>query len=179
VYGITYSSGGTPRIKTSAGYITANQKYVIKAVSNYGSYLQARPAMIGTKKASVIYKDTAFTKKVSTAKKGTTFTARDIIYSKTGIPRIKVTGGYITSNKSNVLALRSDYRNYVLVNSGYIKAKKNTNIYTTPGFQKKKMAVRKGTKIKVTGLDWAGATPRLKVSGGFISANKTIVAKSK
>jgi len=99
VKGLVYSSAGVPRFQVDGGYISA--------LASYSSqYFQSNPGKVKLTANLNVYSDTGMTKKTGNIlAKGTVVNIEGIEYSGTGIPRFKVSGGYIStlakySNKS-------------------------------------------------------------------------------
>lgn len=103
---IDYTTGGTPRLKTTSGtYITANKNYVLKTTANISNYITVKPSKVKTVKKIYQYKSTSLTsanRDIAIAK-GKTLNVSAIVYTKGGTPRLKLSNGYyITANKSYV-----------------------------------------------------------------------------
>ncbi|MCT3284296.1 peptidoglycan endopeptidase, partial [Lactiplantibacillus pentosus] len=112
--------------------------------------------------------------------KGTLVTVKGIEYTTGGTPRLVVDGGYITANKVNVVKPVSNLSDYYTTNPKYVTALKKTHVYTnlnlSDGMVKE---VAKGTVVAVTGIEYStNGYPRLVVSGGYITANKSNVEKT-
>lgn len=106
VQGIVYTSGGTPRLKTSKGYLTANKKYVNKVIANYQDYYTSKPARIKMKVTDWYYNGVEFNKNGRKSKlpKNTVVSVENLTFTSSGIPRLKVRGGYLTANKKYVVS---------------------------------------------------------------------------
>ncbi len=170
VNGIAYTSAGTPRLKVSGGYVTANRKYV-------NQYYTSNPGRVTALTACNIYTSTTFNDSTKTGNKvvkGATVTVTGIAYTDSGTPRLKVDGGYMTANVAYV-------NQYYMSNPGTVTTLTSVNIYTSTTFKDstktgKKLA--KGTTVKVTGMAYSSnGTPRLKVDGGYITANAAYVSQ--
>ncbi|QBO37484.1 hypothetical protein EQG49_09040 [Periweissella cryptocerci] len=132
-------------------------------------------------KGATEYHDTAFADKVKKLAKGTQISITGVEYSKSGTPRFKLSNGdYVTTAKASWRAkLVKNVTNYYTVKPATkVKVKKNTKLYKDTAFKNKKKSVKKNTTLKVKGIAWSkGGTPRLKVTGGYISAKKSISKK--
>ena len=167
VIGIEYSTAGTPRLKVSDGYISANLDFTVK---DKGYYLKNPGAVVVSNKLNV-YHSVEFNTQTKTKKsygKNATVDVLGIDYSKAGTPRLKVTDGYVSANEL--------YSNpYYLTNPGTIYLTSKLNVYRSVTFDESTKigkSFAKGSTIKVTGIAYsANGTPRLRVEDGFISAN--------
>lgn len=105
ITGIEYTSGGTPRLKTSTGkYITANKANVQNVAKSITSYYYGTnvPSNLTLAKATSQWKTVNLTGKVKDFAAGTVVSIKEIGYSDTGYPRFQLTDGtYITANKVN------------------------------------------------------------------------------
>lgn len=178
---IVFTEGGTPRIKTSSGYITANKQCVAKIRSDYTSYYTVKPSYIYTLKDIDYYKNTNFdnSNKKSKVARGTIVKVTGLEITSGGTPRLKTDKGYITANRSCVQKTVSTYYNYYY-EANKVKTLKDIDLYSSVTFtaNNSKKKIKKGQTIKVTGISFTeGGTPRLKVDGGYITANKSCVKK--
>ncbi len=105
ITGIEYTTGGTPRLKTSTGkYITANKLNVQPVVKNITSYYYGTkiPSELTLAKATTQWKTVNLTGKITDFAAGKVVSIKEVGYSDTGYPRFQLTDGtYITANKVN------------------------------------------------------------------------------
>lgn len=146
-------------------------------------YIKPKAATMVLAKGVTEYTDTAFASKVKKLAKGTQVKVTAVEYSKGGTPRFKMSNGhYVTTAKASWRAkVTKSVTNYYTVKPATtVKVKKNTKLYKDTAFKNKKKTVKKGTNLKVKGIAWSkGGTPRLKVTGGYITAKKNISSKLK
>lgn len=106
VSAIEYSDTGIPRLKLTNGqYISAHQSSVVKAPGNINNYYTLNPKRIEMKKTDSFFHTTNFvtSQKAGTYKKGQRLSVKQIEYSATGIPRLKlINGKYVSAHKSIV-----------------------------------------------------------------------------
>ena len=164
ISGIEYSKAGTPRLKVGNGYISANETF------SY-IYYTKNPQMVYLTSNVNVYNSVEFNNNTKTSqsyKKGSTIQVTGIDYSKAGTPRLKVNGGYISSNAEFS-------QKFISQNPGTVKLAKKANVYRNAEFtdeNKTSQSYAKGSSVKVTGIAYSKAgTPRLQVAGGYISAN--------
>ncbi len=181
VSAIVKTSAGTPRLKLANGtYITANRSNVVKVSSKIGNYYTKTPKKILVKSGINVYNNANFDKKISSVKKNTVLSIKDVVYSSGGTPRLKtISGSYITANKYFVLVVGSSISNYIYVNPGKVLLKKSVYQYNSTSFTSstRGKAISKGKTLTVKSIAFtSGGTPRLKLSNGkYITANKSFV----
>ncbi|MDT2696467.1 DUF5776 domain-containing protein [Enterococcus gallinarum] len=179
VKGIAFASDGCPRLLLSDGtYFTANLNRVSMLTASYNSYLIDKPQYVLLKKDDYIYQDVNFKNRGTKIKKNQVIKVNDITFTSSGVPRLKVSNGYVTSNKKYVAKLISSYQNYYYKDVKKIEMLKNDYYYSSVNFKTKnrKRKVSKGTVVTVQGVELDNnGTPRFKTSQGYISAKKTIV----
>lgn len=104
---MTYSDGGTPRLKTTSGsYITANKNFVRAVIPTITNYIYKNPGTVQVKKTVYQYSSTSFTSatKGKAISKGKIVTVKSIVFTSKGTPRLKLLNGkYITANKYYVM----------------------------------------------------------------------------
>ena len=180
VQGIEYTSSGYPRLKVDGGYLTANKSLVTKPTDKIANYYTSNPGQVALLVDDYIYSDLDFTTKVRAVSKGTLVSVQGIEYTSDGYPRLKVSEGYLTANNSRVTRPVSTLSNYYVTNPGKIIMLVNAHIYGDVNLQNRGSAVTKGTVVNVQGIEFApNGYPRLKVSGGYLTANKANVAQYK
>lgn len=180
VQGIEYTSTGYPRLKVDGGYLTANKSLVTKPTDKIANYYTTNPGQVALLVNDYVYSDLDFTTKVRAVSKGTLISVQGIEYTSDGYPRLKVSGGYLTANNSRVTKPVSTLSNYYVTNPGKIIMLVNAHIYGDVNLQNQGNAVTKGTVVNVQGIEFApNGYPRLKVSGGYLTANKANVAQYK
>lgn len=88
-------------------YVRANKANLGKVTPKIASYLYSATGKMQLTKNTYLYNATSFNSanRVNKLKSGTQITIKSIAWSSTGYPRLKVTGGYVTSNKSAVGAV--------------------------------------------------------------------------
>lgn len=164
VTGISYTKAGTPRLMVSGGHISANKKFSQQ-------YYTSNPGTVYLTSTLNVYNSTSFNDSARTGKtykKGTTVQVTGISYTKSGVARLHVNGGYISGNVAFS-------QKYISTNPGTVKLASNLNIYsstTLSANNKTGKSLKKGTTVTVTGIAYSSSgLPRLKVNGGYISAN--------
>ncbi len=164
VTGIAYTKAGTPRLKVNGGYISGNKKFSQQ-------YYTANPETVYLTSNLNVYSSTAFSESTKTGKKylkGTTLKVTGIEYTKSGAARLKVSGGYVSGNAAYS-------QQYISMNPGTVKIASKVNVHRSPDMtdsNKTGKTYAKGAMVKVTGIAYSSnGTPRLKVDGGYISAN--------
>lgn len=183
ITGLAFSSTGVPRFKTSRGYLTANKSIVVEPTSKIDQYYSTNPGQVVLKKKDVVYKSVEFsdsTKTTKTYASGSIVKIQGIRYSNAGYPRLMISGGYLTANKSIVQKLVNNYSNYYTSNVGYVKMKKTDYTYQTADLKsnQRKTQLKKGNVIKITGITYTSSGyPRFKTAKGYLTTNKSIVEK--
>jgi len=167
VIGIDYSEAGTPRLKTEAGYISANK---IFTKIDTGYYTESPRSVLLSKKLNV-YESVEFNEETKTMLSYQKNIVIDVIrmeYSAAGTPRLRVPGGYISANEFYSTP-------YYQTNPETIYLTSKLNIYENVEFNEKTkttQSLRKGSTVAIQSISYtANGTPRLKVEGGYISAN--------
>ena len=178
VQGIEYSSTGYPRLVTPQGYLTARKDIVLAAISNIDKYYTANPGRVVVMKDETFYNNADFTSKGATVKKNTLVEVQGIEYSSNGYPRLVTRKGYLTARKDIVSAAISNINNYYTENPVKIVMLVNDRYYTDLEFKTPGSPVKKGTTIKVQGIEYSkNGYPRLKTPQGYITSNKRYVQK--
>lgn len=152
----------------------------VAASNNYYSSLGGQH-LVALKKSSKVYQDANFKKSLGTKKRGTILTVTKVKYSSHKTPRLVLNDGtFITANKSYVVKVTKKLANYIYTNSTYnVQAKKSVIKYKDVSFKAKISKYKSGSVVKVKGVSWSdGGTPRLLVSGGYITANKGTITKN-
>ena len=160
-------------------FVTGLMALTITAWADSSNYVQANKKLILIKKAYV-YKSTKFkaNQKISELKVNSKIKANAIEYSAGKTPRLKVKRGYITANKKYFISANSSkLKHYLLPNiQKQIITSKSVNVYKDVSFKKVSRKYSASKVLTVKAISWSdGKTPRLKVTGGYISANKNIV----
>lgn len=146
------------------------------------NYYTKKVNQVVMKKADYIYSSTEFNGKTrgKAVKKNQVIKVTGVEYSAGGYPRFKVSGGYLTTNKSMVVEVTPNIGNYYTQKVAQVVMTKDDYIYSNTDFNTKTkgQSVKKNQVIKVTGVEYsASGYPRFKVSGGYLTTNKSIVVE--
>ncbi|MGM0232539.1 DUF5776 domain-containing protein [Enterococcus sp. AZ094] len=179
VKGIAYAPDGCPRLILSDGsYFTANLSRVSTVTSSYNSYLLSKPQYVIFNKDDYFYKDVSFKIRGAKIKKNQVLKVNDVVFTSSGVPRLKGNNGYVTANKKYVSKLIASYSNYYYKDISSVILQKNDYFYSSVNFSNdtRKKKATKGMVVKVQGIEFdANGTPRLRTNQGYLSAKKTIV----
>lgn len=178
---VVRSTQGRMALKLANGrYIIADKKVAVKSIPTISAYYTKKPSYVILKNAVGAYSSTTFNNqtKIGNVYKYTILTIQDIEYTTTGIPRFKtISGSYITANKSYVIGLTSNYKNYVVTKPSYVKLTKDINQYSNSTFSQssKKSILKKGKVLDIKRISYTlSGIPRLQLSNGnYITANKS------
>lgn len=176
VLGIEYTNTGLPRLKTENGYLTANKSYVTPAMVSNDRYYITNPKKVVALKDDYYYLDLNFTQKDEPFERNTVIDVLGIEYTSSGLPRLKTKNGYLTANKSYVVAQVSNISNYYTENPLKVKLVTDDYYYLDVAFGKKGNILKKDTILTVQGIEYSNyGVPRLKIAQGYITANKNYV----
>lgn len=103
-------------------------------------------------------------------------------WTATGVPRLRTrNSGYISANENEVTMPREDIDNYVYKNVTKVLVLSPINVYSSASFElhsKTNVKVKRGQILDVKAVEWTkGGTPRLKISDGYITANRNFVTQ--
>lgn len=108
-------------------------------------------------------------------------TCRGIAKNKFGLTFLKTDKGYVVAQSSSVQLCRNDIENFLINPGNEVQLLRQLYLYTDVEFSEETKTThqfQKGETVEVLGISWSqGGTPRLKVLGGYISANKNFVGK--
>lgn len=181
---IDYTSGGTPRLKTSAGtYISAHKNHTRKVLNSINNYLYTNPGYVLTKTKVYVYSTPNFEKRTGKSYEiGQKLKVTAIDWSDSGVPRLQVgKGQYMTANKVSVQKVREDIEKYwteVPKKAMLLKAQSSYNS-TTFGTSNKVKNYSANAVFTIASIEYTSAgTPRFKTSTGvYLSANKANTQK--
>ncbi|EMF0259436.1 DUF5776 domain-containing protein [Enterococcus hirae] len=180
VLGITFSEDGFPRLKTAKGYVTANKNYVVQVTKAIEKYFIENPHKITMLVEDRYYSDLEFLYPGKPITKGMSVDVMDIEYSLDGVPRFKTKDGYLTANKSYITAAGNVNNNYFVTSPQKVKFLTNDFYYKDIDFKQRGNAIKSGSILEVEGIEYTlNGVPRLKIAGGYITANKWYVEKIK
>ena len=183
ISGIVYSSTNYPRFKLSNGtYISANRSIVSTITNSYANYMTKVPKQLVLLKNDYSYKNVNLSsnQKKKLYKTGAKVNVKGIAYTSGGTPRFILSdGSYISSNRTIVSTLVTNYQDYYFTNQGYIVLLKNDWAYKEANLKNGSKQYKKGDVLKVVGVAYSDSNyPRFKLSNGtYISGKKTIVSK--
>lgn len=103
-------------------------------------------------------------------------------WTANGVPRLRTkNSGYISANVNEVTIPREDIENYVYKNVTKVLVLSPTYVYTSSSFERHnrtEMKLKRGQIIDVKAVEWTkGGTPRLKITDGYITANRNFVTQ--
>jgi D-alanyl-D-alanine carboxypeptidase len=149
------STATTPSAETST---------VTVATIDTSKYFTYAPPKVVARANLVVYSTPGFSEASKTTKrikKGTTVTVKDIAWSPSGYPRLKVAGGYITAARSKVklVALSTPKKARAVLaidaTSGRVLYKKNiTKAYSVASVAKLMTALMVREKVALKGYSW-------------------------
>jgi GH25 family lysozyme M1 (1,4-beta-N-acetylmuramidase) len=176
VTGVVYRENDVPRLLTPNGYLTANKAYVQEVPSNIANYYYTNPGYVVMKANDTYYKDVDFSQKGEAVSKNELIEVQDIVFTNSGIPRLKTAKGYLTANKSYVTKLVNNSENYFIENPRKIVMLRDDRYYSDIDFKQPGASISKGTTIDILGIEYtASGVPRLKTANGYVTANKGYV----
>ncbi|EOS7927023.1 glycosyl hydrolase family 25, partial [Enterococcus hirae] len=166
--------------KTAKGYVTANKNYVVQVTKAIEKYFIENPHKITMLVEDRYYSDLEFLYPGKPITKGMSVDVMDIEYSLDGVPRFKTKDGYLTANKSYITAAGNVNNNYFVTSPQKVKFLTNDFYYKDIDFKQRGNAIKSGSILEVEGIEYTlNGVPRLKIAGGYITANKWYVEKIK
>ncbi|MGO3374372.1 glycoside hydrolase family 73 protein [Brochothrix thermosphacta] len=183
VSSVVFSSAGIPRLKlTNGNYISANKKIVQQTIDTATNYYTLNPKTIVMKVDDNQFSSPEFSNSTrgKMHKKSSVLKVSDVVYSNTGIPRLKLTNGnFISANKGIVLKTTPSIDAYYTTLPAIIVMKADDHSYSSVDFSSNTRGKlrTKGTVLYVKEIMYtSGGTPRLKLSdNSFVTGKKTIV----
>lgn len=175
---IEYTSGGTPRVKTTSGlYLSAKKTAVQNVLASINNYYYVKPNRVLFTKATTVYTTVECdVKTAKTYKVGEFVNVEAVEYTKSGVPRLKLgKNQYITANKQNIQKVNSTIEAYYYSMPTKVVAAQKIPVFSSVNFtQKTGKVYATGSTIKVIALEWtAGGTPRLKLATGqYVTAKR-------
>ncbi|MEY8446055.1 DUF5776 domain-containing protein [Enterococcus ratti] len=180
ILGVAFTKDGYPRLRTNDGYLTANKDYVVKLTNHIDQYFTENPHRIIMLTKDNYYLDVDFLHPGQVIAKDTIIDVLGIDYTSNGTPRLKTAKGYITANKNYVTAAGNSNNNYFVTNPQKVKFLVDDFYYKDLAFTQKGKKIKKGTVVHVEAIEYTSfGVPRLKVAGGYITANKWYIEKAK
>lgn len=160
--GPTFNKNGAVVLKVAGGYVAGDAKFSSRN-------LIVKPKTVSVRGKLWVFSDPELTKHTGQYRAvGTTIPVSAIVYNSKGIPVIKTNGGYVVAWASHV-------SQYYMVNPSIVQLNVDHNIYKTTTFTNANFTGKRLTKwtdVNVLGITYTeSGTPRLKVSGGYISAD--------
>ncbi|WP_430604435.1 hypothetical protein IGJ19_000876 [Enterococcus sp. DIV1368b] len=139
-------------------------------------YYTTNPGRVIVKQDDNFYNDVNFTDPGLRVKKNTLVTVKSIQTTASGIPRLYTDKGYLTANKSYVVAAQSNIDSYFTTNPKKVRLKADDYYYADTDFKQRLNKVSKGTIVEVEDLAYTqSGIFRLKTKNGYLTANKNIV----
>ncbi|MDO4623976.1 MAG: DUF5776 domain-containing protein [Enterococcus hirae] len=139
-------------------------------------YYTTNPGRVILKKDDCFYNDVNFTSPGMTVKENTLVTVKSIQTTASGIPRLFTDHGYLTANKSYVVAAQSNIDSYFTTNPKKVRLKTDDYFYADTAFTQRLNKVTKGTVVEVESLAYTDSGIfRLKTKNGYLTANKNLV----
>ena len=183
VSSVVFSSAGIPRLKlTNGNYISANKTIVQQTIDTATNYYTLNPKTIVMKVDDNQFSSPEFSNSTrgKMHKKSSVLKVSDVVYSNTGIPRLKLTNGnFISANKGIVLKTTPSIDAYYTTLPAIIVMKADDHSYSSVDFSSNTRGKlrTKGTVLYVKEIMYtSGGTPRLKLSdNSFVTGKKTIV----
>lgn len=143
---------------------------------NLNNYYTTNPGRVIVKQDDCFYNDVNFTSPGHIVKKNTLVTVKSIQTTASGIPRLFTDQGYLTANKSYVVAAQSNIDSYFTTNPKKVRLKTDDYFYADTAFTKTLNKVTKGTVVEVEDLAYTDSGIfRLKTQHGYLTANKNLV----
>ncbi|MEQ7039675.1 DUF5776 domain-containing protein [Enterococcus hirae] len=140
------------------------------------NYYTTNPGRVILKSDDCFYNDVNFTSPGMTVKKNTLVTVKSIQTTASGIPRLFTDHGYLTANKSYVVAAQSNIDSYFTTNPKKVRLKTDDYFYADTAFTQRLNKVTKGTVVEVESLAYTDSGIfRLKTKNGYLTANKNLV----
>jgi len=193
VLGVEWTKFGTPVLKTAKGFISAHISVTREARRDIEKYLIWEYPALQLLEHARVYSSTNFESETKTAEKipkGTIIKEAKIAWSDDNTPRLKimedinskeacVTEKYISANLKMLRVVRADIDNYLHNDPIRVLLYQNLRVYKSVEFVSSNYLAKllvAGTVVETLGIEWsADGTPRIKVQGGYLSANREFV----
>ena len=162
--------------ETSSSSNSLQLSNVETASINLSNYYTTNPGKVVMLVDAHTYTDNELKNPIKKVTKGSVVNVYGVEIAPSGYPRLKVDGGYLTANKKNVVKATEKINNYYTVNPGQVALLINDYVYSDVDFTNKVRSISKGSLITVQGIEYTSSGyPRLKVDGGYLTANKSLV----
>lgn len=147
-------------------------------------YYTTNPGKIALLTSDNIYKSVEFNESTrgQLLAKNALVDVQGISHSAAGYPRLRISGGYLSANKSIVRKVVSTINDYYTTNLKKVILLKDDNCFNSVEFTEPNRSTlfKKNTLLDVIDTDYSkDGYPRLKLKDGrYLSANKSIVLKA-
>jgi len=161
---VVWNQGGTPRAKTSLGYVTLNRGYV----ASCDLILRVSSTIASSGKASSA-------RPIS----GDLISILDAESLGEDVTRFHTLEGDYELKKDQFILPRGDLDNYIAKAPRYVLALSKIAVYSSPVFEDRyrtSEVIAKGASLPISGVVFTtNGTPRLKTARGFITASKDLI----
>ncbi len=180
VMDIEHKSNETYLIMTKQGAYELHEGQFILPRTDIGEYLSKAPKYVLTKSKISVHRTTVFGDEQCSGEiieAGSCIAVHGIAFTPNGTPRLKVTGGYITSHRNKVRVLRADLGKYLSKPPKSLKLRKPLTIHEGREFSRATRSTKilaAGTTVKPSRIAWTKrGTPRIELKDGYVSARKS------
>ncbi|MEC8196768.1 MAG: DUF5776 domain-containing protein, partial [Pseudomonadota bacterium] len=161
---VAWNQGGTPRAKTSLGYVTLNRGFVASC-----DYIWRVDASQATRRQSVS----------DHSRYGELVSILDAENVSDDVTRFHTMQGVFELTAAQFVLPRADLADYIAEPPKYVLALSKIAVYSSTVFEDRHRTsevITKGTCVPVLGVVFtAKGTPRLKTARGFITASRELV----
>lgn len=159
----------------SAAY---NSFYGSSNTVDLSKYFTTNPKKVILRASDKVYSDTDFKNPVGTVAGNELLTVDDIEYSSNGVPRLKISSGFVTANKAYAVQVTSNIEDYFVSNPGKVILLGTDSYYNDYDFTTKIGTQFPNEIISVSAIEYSNSgVPRLKTPKGYLTANKKYVRK--
>lgn len=177
---IAYSESGYPRLVTDKGYVSANKGFTTPIVNNHSDYFLKTGKFLTSQNIWYYNNKDLFATETQAEPltKGTMIEVKDVVYSKSGYPRLVTDKGYVSANKGYLSEAISNLDSYI-TEPMKVVTRENIWYYNSKDeFSTKTQSEKlpKYTLLDVKGIVYSKTGyPRLVTDKGYVSANKSYV----
>ncbi|XXO41978.1 DUF5776 domain-containing protein [Lactiplantibacillus plantarum] len=170
------NAGAYNQRKTEVSKTNQSQTVTVASAVDLSKYYTTNSGEIVALTDIKLYSEVGLKNVIKTISAGSLLKTQGVEYAS-GYPRFKVSGGYITANRSFVVQPTSNIANYYTTNTGQIASLTDIHVYSDVALTKLVRTVSAGTLLKVQGIEYISGYPRYKLADGYITANKFFVVQ--
>ncbi|SPE08675.1 hypothetical protein LAP8965_02650 [Lactiplantibacillus plantarum] len=159
------NAGAYNQRKTEVSKTNQSQTVTVASAVDLSKYYTTNSGEIVALTDIKLYSEVGLKNVIKTISAGSLLKTQGVEYAS-GYPRFKVSGGYITANRSFVVQPTSNIANYYTTNTGQIASLTDIHVYSDVALTKLVRTVSAGTLLKVQGIEYISGYPRYKLADG-------------